>query len=45
MWYSINRKWNFDRGLKFALLDRVLSYLIILSVVLLDRADFYCFSD
>jgi len=23
MWYSINREWNFDRGLKFALLDRV----------------------
>ncbi len=22
MWYSINRGWNFDRSLKFALLDR-----------------------
>jgi len=25
MWYSINRGWNFDRSLKFALLDRVCS--------------------
>ncbi len=26
MWYSINRGWNFDRGLKFALLDRTEQY-------------------
>ncbi len=26
MWYSINRGWNFDRSLKFALLDRALRY-------------------
>ncbi len=25
MWYSINRGWNFDRSLKFALLDRALT--------------------
>jgi len=27
MWYSINRKWNFDRSLKFALLDRAIKIL------------------